>query len=28
HYGGIEGESNNAVAITGEVLQFINEHNV
>ncbi len=28
HYGGIEGESNNAVAITGEVLEFINDHNV
>ena len=23
HYGGVEGESNNAVAITGEVLEFI-----
>ncbi|AQM41161.1 serine protease [Staphylococcus cohnii] len=28
HYGGVEGESNNAVAITGEVLEFIKKHNV
>ncbi|MCG7339056.1 serine protease [Staphylococcus sp. ACRSN] len=27
HHGGIEGESNNAVAITGDVLKFINDNN-
>ncbi|RIP37156.1 serine protease [Staphylococcus gallinarum] len=27
HHGGIQGESNNAVAITGDVLKFINDNN-
>ena len=27
HYGGVEGESNNAVPLSGDVLSFVNEHN-
>lgn len=27
HYGGVEGQSNNAVPLSGDVLNFINEHN-